>query len=164
MGWVVTLTNALWLELGKHPGMSPSYLFGRVALFSFLCLSCLCFHDSSVVVCLFPNRAPPSLSLSSVGTVLLYQANQEGSSLLVPPVHLYILHLISVKLALFVLWYKSESNHLPPCKFSPLPLHHPPFWLSVGNDVKAYLIFSIFVASTPLLITLPWILAPNILC
>lgn len=62
----------------------PHHVHGDVAMFSFLCLSCLRCRDLSGVVCLFPNQIP-SISLSFVGTVLLCQANQEGSSMYSAP-------------------------------------------------------------------------------
>ena len=62
----------------------PCYALWGVAMFSFLCLSHLRCRDLSGVVCLYPNQIP-SISLSFVGTVLLCQANQEGSSMYSAP-------------------------------------------------------------------------------
>lgn len=70
-------------EAGGFHGCLRPALWG-VAMFSFLCLSHLRCRDLSGVVCLFPNQIP-SISLSFVGTVLLCQANQEGSSMYSAP-------------------------------------------------------------------------------
>lgn len=82
VGWGRASTGSLWLSQGLLWGSRHALWDG--AMFSFACLSHLRCRDLSGVVCLFPNQIP-SISLSFVGTVLLCQANQEGSSMYSAP-------------------------------------------------------------------------------
>lgn len=84
MGWGRASTNSLWLWQGASVGVPWEHALWDVAMLSFLCLFCLHCRDLSGAVCLFPNQIP-SISLSFVGTVLLCQANQEGSSMYSAP-------------------------------------------------------------------------------
>lgn len=132
VGWAGGLLPIPFGQGRGPPRVSPSCARACGCVFISLPFSFALPYDLPGVVCLSPNQIP-SLSLSSVGTVLLCQANQEGSSMYSAPSSLvYTSASKPALVALFVLWHKSESNHLP-CHVSslPFPLHHPPLLLSV---------------------------------
>lgn len=157
-----------WHALGEGYGSG----WVSSGLFGFLC-SEMCFHFSafliyvtmlSDIVCCPQTRRHLFLSLflSLVGTVLLCQANQEGSSMYSGPSSLvYTSASKPTAVALSVLWYVYMSSLISlPCKS--LPLHSSPSGCPLHRTEWSFIDMPVFsIALVPNTCFLPFTVSPH---